>query len=132
MATKKEERQAQSMEQIAADYRALMLQVKELEKQAAPLKKSLTDYASAIGVLTLELGNVMLEKRVTVKGAIDDRRVTPDWLYRAQCAGLDAALSIGIDIKAVTDDMLVDGQTIALLDEVGFTQKEAVTYAVRI
>ena len=70
MATKKEQRQEQSYEQSAASYKELMLQIKDLEKQAAPHKKALTDYAKSIGVLSLEIGGVTLEKRVTPKGTI--------------------------------------------------------------
>ena len=131
MATKKEQRQEQSLEQMAADYKATMLQIKELEKKAAPHKKALTEYAKSIGVLSLEIGGVTLEKRVTPKGTIDADQVTPDWLYRMQRDGFSAMLSLGIDYKAVQaglpDNILED-----YLAEVGFTEKETSTYAIRI
>ncbi|MBD9165880.1 MAG: hypothetical protein EGQ00_02345 [Parabacteroides johnsonii] len=131
MTTKKEQRQGQSIEQVAADYKALMLQIKELEKKAAPNKKALTEYAKGIGVLSLEIGGVTLEKRVTPKGTIDPGQVTPDWLYRMQRDGFAGMLSLGIDYKAVQaglpDNILED-----YLAEVGFTEKETSTYAIRI
>lgn len=131
MATKKEQRQEQSIEQIAADYKAVMLQIKELEKKAAPGKKTLTDYARSIGVLSLEVGGVTLEKRVTPKGTIDPDQVTPDWLYRMQDNGFARMLSLGIDYKAVQAG-LPDNQLEDLLTEVGFAEKETATYTIRI
>lgn len=131
MATKKEQRQEQSYEQMAADYKAIMLQIKELEKKAAPHKKVLTEYAKSIGVLSLEIGGVTLEKRVTPKGTIDQDQITPDWLYRMQRDGFSDMLSLGIDYKAVQaglpDNILED-----YLAEVGFTEKESITYAIRL
>lgn len=131
MATKKEQRQEQSIEQMAADYKAVMLQIKELEKKAAPNKKALTEYAKNVGVLSLEIGGVTLEKRVTPKGAIDPDQVTPDWLYRMQRDGFTGMLSLGIDYKAVQAG-LPDNQLEDYLAEVGFTEKETTTYAIRI
>lgn len=131
MATKKEQRQEQSIEQMATDYKEIMLQIKDLEKKAAPHKKALTEYAKSIGVLSLEIGGVTLEKRVTPKGAIDQDQVTPDWLYRMQRDGFASMLSLGIDYKAVQaglpDNILED-----YLAEVGFTEKESTTYAIRL
>lgn len=131
MATKKERRQEQSIEQMAADYKAIMLQVKELEKKAAPHKKALAEYAKSIGVLSVEIGGVTLEKRVTPKGTINSSQVTPDWLYRMQRDGFSDMLSLGIDYKAVQaglpDNILED-----YLAEVGFTEKESTTYAIRL
>ena len=116
---------------MAADYKAIMLQVKELEKKAAPHKKALTEYAKSIGMLSLEIGGVTLEKRVTPKGTIDQDQVTPDWLYRMQRDGFSDMLSVGIDYKAVQaglpDNILED-----YLAEVGFTEKESTTYAIRL
>lgn len=131
MRTKKEQRQEQSIEQIAADYKDVMLQIKVLEKKAAPGKKALTDYAKSIGVLSLELGGVTLEKRVTPKGTIDADQVTPDWLYRMQRDGFSGMLSLGVDYKAVQAG-LPDEQLEDYLAEVGFTEKETVAYAIRI
>ncbi|WP_455627242.1 hypothetical protein [Parabacteroides johnsonii] len=131
MATKKEQRQEQSFEQMAADYKAIMLQIKELEKRAAPKKKSLTEYAKSIGVLSLELGGVTLEKRITPKGTIDPNLVTPDWLYRMQHDGFSNMLSLGVDYKAVQAG-LPDNRLEDYLTEVGFTEKESVTYAIRL
>lgn len=131
MATKKEQRQEQSYEQMAADYKAIMLQVKELEKKAAPHKKALTEYAKSIGVLSLEIGGVTLEKRVTPKGTIDQDQVTPDWLYRMQRDGFSDMLSVGIDYKAVQAG-LPDNILEEYLAEVGFTEKESTTYAIRL
>lgn len=131
MATKKEQRQEQSIEQMATDYKEIMLQIKDLEKKAAPHKKALTEYAKSIGVLSLEIGGVTLEKRVTPKGAIDQDQVTPDWLYRMQRDGFADMLSLGIDYKAVQaglpDNILED-----YLAEVSFTEKESTTYAIRL
>lgn len=131
MATKKEQRQEQSYEQMAADYKAIMLRIKDLEKKAAPHKKALTEYAKSIGVLSLEIGGVTLEKRVTPKGTINPSQVTPDWLYRMQRDGFSEMLSLGIDYKAVQaglpDNILED-----YLAEVGFTEKESTTYAIRL
>lgn len=131
MATKKELRQEKSMEQIAADYKAVMLQIKELEKKAAPNKKMLTDYAKSIGVLSLEVGGVTLEKRVIPKGTIDQDQVTPDWLYRMQRDGFSDMLTLGIDYKAVRSG-LPDNTLEDYLAEVGFNEKETTTYAIRL
>ena len=131
MATKKEQRQEQSIEQMATDYKEIMLQIKDLEKKAAPHKKALTEYAKNIGVLSLEIGGVTWEKRVTPKGTIDQDQVTPDWLYRMQRDGFAGMLSLGINYKAVQaglpDNILED-----YLAEVGFNEKETTTYAIRL
>lgn len=131
MATKKEQRQEQSYEQMAADYKAIILRIKDLEKKAAPHKKALTEYAKSIGVLSLEIGGVTLEKRVTPKGTINPSQVTPDWLYRMQRDGFSDMLSLGIDYKAVQAG-LPDNTLEDYLAEVGFTEKESTTYAIRL
>lgn len=131
MATKKEQRQEQSYEQMAAEYKEAMLQIKELEKKVAPHKKALTDYAKSTGVLSLEIGGVTLEKRVTPKGTIDQDQVTPDWLYRMQRDGFAGMLSLGIDYKAVQNG-LPDNILEDYLSEVGFAEKESTTYAIRL
>lgn len=62
---------------MAADYRAAMLQIKELEKSIAPQKKALTEYAKSMNVPSLRVGELSIEKRITMKAVIDSERVTP-------------------------------------------------------
>ena len=113
--------------EVAAKYKEFALKIKEIEKQANPLKKRLTDYAKGLALDTLEIGGVTIEKRTSSKASIDANSVTPDWLYRMQTAGKYDLLNIGIDKEAIGD-----GDAYGLLCEVGFEAKESVTYAIRI
>lgn len=129
--TKKQKRQEESIEKIATLYRDGMLALKELEKQLAPYKKTLLDHAKTLGVESVEIGSITLEKRTTVKGDISPELVTPDWLYRMRRDGYDKILKIGIDSKAVKAE--TPNETFSgYLAEVGYTEKESVTYAIRI
>lgn len=120
--------QTESMKQAAAEYRALMLQIKELEKQAAPLKKALGDYAKSVNLISLDLGAVTLERRATQKYAFRRDAVTPDWLYRMQRDGCMDGVKISIDPDKLPDTP----QAGAYMNEIGLEIKESFTYALRL
>lgn len=132
MATQKQKRQDESIEQAAIICRECILARKELEKKEAPFKKILLDYAKKLGQDSVEIEGITLEKRVTPKGDISYELVTPDWLYRMQRDGYGLLLKLGVDYKGVRAVMPDDGRLTSYLDEVGFTEKESVTYAIRI
>ena len=131
MTTKKEKRQIESIEQMASKYREIMLEVKELEKKADPFKKAILEHAKSIGVASINLGCLSIEKRTSLKYQIDEDRITPDWLYRLQSSGFADVLSISLDNKIIKnkkqDDALCE-----LLNEVDFQEKETFNYAIRI
>lgn len=116
------------MQQAAAQYRSLMLQIKELEKQAAPLKKALGDYAKSVNLISLDLGAVTLERRSTLKYAFRRDAITPDWLYRVQRDGCFDAVKITIDPDKLPDKHGVG----AYLNEIDMVAKESFTYAIRL
>lgn len=122
MATKKKE--AQSLVEVAERYRELTLAQKELEKFAAPLKKLLLEEAAKLAVISLNIGDVTIERRVSKKELIDQTAITPDWLYRAQQAGLDECLNI--TVKAA-DKLPSD-----LWEEVHYSAHNVTTYAIRV
>lgn len=129
MATKKEQRQQEAVEQAAIAYREKMQAVKALEKEIAPLKKLLTDHARALDVDSTEIGGITLERRTTKTGIINPERITPDWLYRIQKFGFSGVLKIGISTKEINPENTV---LMDYLAEVDYAEKESVTYAVRI
>lgn len=131
MTTQKKERQAVSLEQAAASYREKMLAIKDLEKQAAPLKKLLTDHARALGVDSVEISGVTLEKRVTVKAEFSPEAFTPDLLDRLQLDGYSDLLKLSVDAKTVKNQ-LPDDRLTGYLNEIGYVEKENTSYAVRI
>lgn len=130
--TKKQKRQEESIEQAAVMYREKMLAIKALEKEAAPYKKVLLDHAKELAVDSIEIAQVTLERRITPKGDIASEMVTPDWLYRMQRDGYSTLLKLGIDYKGVQASVSGDERLVSYLNEAGFTEKESVTYAVRI
>ena len=114
--------------QKAAKYKVIMLQIKELEKEASPFKKELTEYAKSVGVEeSIEIGGVTVERRVSVRNSIDNRKVTPDWLYRWQQVGYTNMLDISVNKQA---SILPEYDE--LLTEVDYEEKESISYAVRI
>lgn len=129
MATKKEQRQQEAIEQAAASYREKMQTIKALEKEIAPLKKLLTDHARALGVDSTEIGGITLERRTTKTGVISPERINPDWLYRMQKFGFYGVLKIGISTKEINPENTV---LMDYLAEVDYAEKENVTYAVRV
>lgn len=131
MTTQKKERQAVALEQAAASYREKMLAIKDLEKQVAPLKRLLTDHARALGVDSVEISGVTLEKRVTVKAEISPETLTPDLLDRLQLDGYSDLLKLSVDAKTVKNQ-LPDDRLTGYLNEIGYVEKESISYAVRI
>lgn len=131
MTTRKKERQSASLEQAAASYREKMLAIKDLEKQVAPLKRLLTDHARALGVDSVEISGVTLEKRVTVKAEISPETLTPDLLDRLQLDGYSDLLKLSVDAKTVKNQ-LPDDRLTGYLNEIGYVEKESISYAVRI
>ena len=113
--------------EVANKYKEFVLQIKELEKYANPLKKRLTDYAKGLAMDTLEIGGLTIEKRTTLKAIIDADSVTPDWLYRVQASGKYELLNIGVEKEVISD-----GDARGLFDEVGLETKESITYAIRV
>lgn len=116
------------MKQAAAQYRSLMLRIKELEKQAAPIKKALGDYAKSVNLISLDLGAVTLERRSTLKYAFRRDAITPDWLYRMQRDGCFDGVKIAID----PDKLPHTAEAGAYLSEIGLETKESFTYAIRL
>lgn len=129
---KRQKRQEESIEKAAATYRESVLAIKAMEKEIAPLKKMLLDHAKELGLDSVEIAGITLEKRVTPKGDISYELVTPDWLYRMQRDGYGLLLKLSIDYKGVRAVVLDDRRLSSYLDEVGFTEKESVVYAIRI
>ena len=129
MATKKEQRQADSLEQAAVAYREKMQAIKALEKEAAPLKEMLLNHARALGVDSVELGGLTLERRVTKGGVINPERIDPTWIDCMQMGGYFGLLKISVNAKEVdpSDRVLAE-----LLCDAGYREKENITYAVRI
>lgn len=129
MATKKEQRQQEAVEQAAIAYREKMQAVKALEKEIAPLKRLLTDHARALGVDSTEIGGVTLEKRTTKTGVINQELIYPGWWCSMQRLGLSSVLKIGVNVKEVSSD---NAKLMEHLAEVDYAEKESITYAVRI
>jgi len=111
----------------ANKYQELVMQIKEFEKQANPLKKKLTDYAKEMGLDTLNIGKITIEKRTSEKLVFEQDKCTPDWLYRFREEGGGEFLKIAIDKKAFDESNLQ-----SLVCEVGGDVVESVTYAIRV
>lgn len=122
-------RQQASLRETAARYAALAAEMKRLEALAAPLKNELTRYAQSVGVLALDLGAVMIERRTRTTAKVDQSRVTPDWLYRMQRDGYAPALKVTVDAKALEPG---DARAEAYLGEVGYEERTTDTYAIRL
>ncbi len=123
------QRKQDELQEAAAEYRNLMLQIKELEKKAVPVKKALTDYAKGINLMTLDLGAVTLERRSSLKSSLNRSAVTPDWLWRMQRDGFFGAVGISIDSRKLPPE---DAAASSYLAEVGYEEKESFTYAIRL
>ena len=131
MKTTKEKRQQESIDQVAADYRSYMMQIKELEKKVAPAKKLLTDFAKTSNVPSLSVGGLTIEQRVTPKATISQDQVTTDWLDNMTDAGFGGLVTINVDYKGV-QAQLPNDELEELLAEVDFEEKETITYAIRL
>lgn len=131
MATKKEQRQLETVNNSAARYIELKKQVDEMTKEMNLHKKICTDYAKGIEAESLELNGLKVERRTSIKGSIDKSLADPHWLWEMRENGYLDMLGIDIDAKQVPpadqDEVLA-----RLLGQVGYTEKESVTYAVRI
>lgn len=103
------------MAETASSYAELMRQVKELEKQAAPFKAAITEFAKKADVVSLDLGEVTIEKRITEKGAFDKEKVSPDWLWRMQKDGFYHIVGIGLDNKKVAYPNSLIIQTLSII-----------------
>lgn len=125
----KEQRQAESLEQAAAAYREKMQAIKALEKEAAPLKEILLNHARTLGVDSVEIGGVTLERRTTKSGVIDQQRIDPTWVDCMQMGGYFGLLKISVNAKEVDPS---DGVLAKYLCDAGYQVKENITYAVRI
>lgn len=121
-------KQENLMRGMAAKYRELSLRLKELEAQAAPMKKALTEYAREVGLPTIDLGDVMVDRRNTSSFSFDREAVSPDWLYRLQQAGLMPALKLGIDEKKLTGCE----ECACLMREISLAETVKSTYVVRL
>lgn len=113
------------LKEIAEKYKDISLQIKELEKVASPLKKQLTDYAKRMGLeKSLEIGGLTIECRTGEKVVFQGEKITPDWLYRAQNAGIRLEYKISIPDA---------GTGIGnLLDEIGYSSFVSKNYAIRL
>lgn len=121
----------EQLTQAADIYRGCMLQIKELEKKAAPYKKMLTDHGKVVELASIDLGSVVIEQRVSEKASINNRAaVTPDWFWRMQRDGFGDLVTIGIDSKKM--GKCKDGKLGEYLDEVNCELKESITYAIRV
>ncbi len=131
MATKKEQRQLETVNNSAARYIELKKQVDEMTKEMNLHKKVCTDYAKSIEAESLELNGLKVERRTSVKGCIDKSLADPHWLWEMRENGYLDILGIDVDAKRVPpadqDEKLAN-----LLGQVGYTEKESITYAVRI
>lgn len=115
----------QDLDDAAARYKELQGQIKKLEEQAAPYKKSLTEWAKKEAITEpVAIGGVIIEPRTGVKGAFKEKKITPDWLYRAQTDGF----KIGFSIKEKSDT----DYTEELLQEIGYKETTTKSYAIRL
>ena len=122
-------RQQERLRETAARYASIASEMKRLEAEAAPLKDQLMQYARSVGVMAMDLGSLMIERRTRVTARIDEKRVTPDWLYRMQRDGYAHALSIKVDAKDLDPG---DARAESYLKEVGYEERTADTYALRL
>ena len=111
----------------AAKYKALVLQIKELEQQATPLKKQLLQYAAVINQSSIGIGDLTIERRTTEKVLFDDSKLTPDWLYLWDENGGRCFLKIGIDRKCYGTIALGE-----MMEELGGVVTSSHTFAVRL
>jgi hypothetical protein len=117
---------ASDVELAAQRYAGLARQIKELEKQAKPLADIIKGWAADVRY-TGPLGPVFIELRRTLKASVDQKKVTPDWLYRMQSSGRGAL----VEVK-VGKDAYGDGDARSLLLEVGYEVEEVDTYAIKL
>lgn len=131
MATKKEQRTLETASNSAARFIELKKQVDELTKEMTLHKKICTDFARSVDAVSMELNGLKIERRTTLKCTIDKSLALPHWLWEMRENGYLSLLDIGVDVKQVPeagqDEILT-----RLLSEVGYTEKETTTYAVRI
>lgn len=109
----------------AEAYKSIQLKIKELEKQAAPYKKKLQEWAKKEGITEpFEVGGLSIEPRTSSRAVFAQEKVNPDWLYRAQKDGFK--IKFAIEEKSQTE------YTAELLAEIDYSEKETTTYAIRI
>ena len=122
-------RQQDRLREAAEAYARMATEVKELEARMAPLKKELTDYAASVGLTSLNLGALTIERRTTVTATVDPLKVTPDWLYRMQRDGYYHAVSVKVDPRKMNED---DERGNTYLVEVGLEEKARHSYHLRL
>lgn len=115
--------------QAAEIYRNLKSQIRELEKQAAPYKKILKEHAEAIGMESVDLGPIIIQKRTNYRTNVKNVDITPDWLRRIRKNGYDKVVTVVVDNKT-TPAMNPPG-LMEFLEEVGYSRIGTVSYAVR-
>lgn len=130
MATKKEQRELETVYNSAARYMELKKQVDELTKEMNLHKKVCTDHAKSIGAGTIELSGLKVERRTSVKASIDKTLAEPHWLWEMQENGYMGMLDIHIDSKQIP--ATPDHTLARLLKQVDYKENESVTYAVRL
>jgi hypothetical protein len=119
--------QSKTLENAAAKYREYALQMKELEALAKPLKDQIVAYAKKVNVKTLKVGDVVVERRETLKAELDSRKVTPDWLYRLQRDGFGDLVEFKVG-RAAAEDAAAQ----PLMSEAGMTAEFAYSFAVKV
>lgn len=122
-------RQQDRLREAAEAYARMATEVKELEARMAPLKKELTDYAASVGLTSLNLGALTIERSTTVTAIVDPLKVTPDWLYRMQRDGYYHAVSVKVDPRKMDED---DERGNTYLQEVGLEEKARHSYRLRL
>lgn len=124
----KKDKQKEALLEVAGKYYELSVMMKQLEAEIAPLKRVLADYARETCLPTVEVGNVVVDRKMRTTAKMDRSAVTPDWLWRWQQAGLNDALKLGIDPSRLPED----GSARDLLGEIGYEETQSRTYAVRL
>lgn len=114
------------LRELASEYKELALRSKALDDLMKPLKSQIID---AINDQHLEgnvdLGAILVVRSSRVTQKMDDRAITPDWLYRYQEAG--GRFSAKLDTAHA--DIAELG---SLLDEIDYEEKETPTYTFKL
>ena len=113
---------------MAHEYAAIMADVKELERKAAPLKEALIAHAEAMDQPHLDLDAVTIERREMLKTAFDKKKLNGK-MFDLLLKALPAAVKV--DVK-LPKDVEPDTDVFSLLDDIGYSEKTMVAYAIRL
>lgn len=114
------------LRELAAEYKELALRSKALDDLMKPLKNQIIDAINGQHLEgNVDLGAILVVRSTRVTQKMDDRAITPDWLYRYQEAG--GRFSAKLDTAYA--DIAELG---SLLDEIDYEEKETPTYTFKL